>query len=207
MWASDERSTQSQGVALDHAMSPPVQCLLPCPSTTNGPASRLSFPHTTPLLSAGMGIHVLRNFASGGDWILQEALTNSALLSELLPPGVPLSTLRVVTASRHGLGGAKREQRPPRPRSRPGESVPSGSGGGPVTDGCGSAAEGGPAGRQSSASEFSVLTVVLRAGRVGALTDHDCVCFPVDAMTGVLAEGRSNQARGPRRCLGNTWGA
>jgi len=40
-----------------------------------------------------------RNFAFGGDWVIQRALSNSEQLSSMLPPGAPLSTLRVVTAS------------------------------------------------------------------------------------------------------------
>jgi hypothetical protein len=40
-----------------------------------------------------------RNFAAGGDWIIQPALSNSAALAALLPHDAPLSTLRVVTAS------------------------------------------------------------------------------------------------------------
>jgi hypothetical protein len=40
-----------------------------------------------------------RNFAQGGEWVIQRALSNSNELSRMLPPGAPLSTLRVVTAS------------------------------------------------------------------------------------------------------------
>jgi hypothetical protein len=47
-----------------------------------------------------MGIHVLRNFTLSGTWILQDALTNDAALSRLLPPHTPMSTLRVVKGSR-----------------------------------------------------------------------------------------------------------
>ncbi|KAF8069621.1 SAP9 [Scenedesmus sp. PABB004] len=50
-------------------------------------------------IEGGMGIHVYRNFAHGGDWIIQPALANADCLSAMLPPGAPLSTLRVVTAS------------------------------------------------------------------------------------------------------------
>jgi hypothetical protein len=46
-----------------------------------------------------MGIHAFNNFAQGGQWVIQPALSNSAELSRFLPPGAPLSTLRVVTAS------------------------------------------------------------------------------------------------------------
>ena len=120
---------------------------------------------------------MLRNFTCGGDWILQDTLSNSAFLSELLPPGVPLSTLRIVTASRRSLAISRRslmaEVGRPSRQSKAGGTVPR-----PLPD---------------SPAEFSVLTAVLRAGRVGALTDHDCVCFPVDPGTGELSEGRSNQ--------------
>eukprot|EP00878_Enallax_costatus_P004552 GHUV01004793.1.p1 GENE.GHUV01004793.1~~GHUV01004793.1.p1 ORF type:complete len:259 (+),score=81.43 GHUV01004793.1:1582-2358(+) len=46
-----------------------------------------------------MGINVYKNFACGGDWIIQKALRNSSALAQLLPHDAPLSTLRVVTSS------------------------------------------------------------------------------------------------------------
>ena len=51
----------------------------------------------------GMGIHFFRNALAGGDWIIQEVMANEALVANLLPPGAPLSTFRVMTASRLGL--------------------------------------------------------------------------------------------------------
>jgi hypothetical protein len=39
----------------------------------------------------------------------------------------------------------------------------------------------------------SVFTVVLRAGRAGASMDHNSICFPVDAISGKLGQGKSNQ--------------
>lgn len=36
----------------------------------------------------------------GGDWILQERMTNSSFIASLLPEDAPLSTLRVITGSR-----------------------------------------------------------------------------------------------------------
>ncbi|KAF6251978.1 hypothetical protein COO60DRAFT_1628722 [Scenedesmus sp. NREL 46B-D3] len=50
-------------------------------------------------IEGGMGINVFKNFAAGGEWIIQPALSNSASLAALLPCDAPLSTLRVVTAS------------------------------------------------------------------------------------------------------------
>ena len=41
--------------------------------------------------------------AHGGDWILQPALSNAPSIAKLLPPVAPLSTLRLVTASRASL--------------------------------------------------------------------------------------------------------
>lgn len=40
-----------------------------------------------------------RNFTAGGDWVVSEALENAPCLARMLPPGAPLSTFRVVTAS------------------------------------------------------------------------------------------------------------
>ena len=54
--------------------------------------------------------HFHRNFASGGDWILQRGLRNSEFLSRLLPAEAPLSTLRVVTASISWLQRQKAEE-------------------------------------------------------------------------------------------------
>jgi hypothetical protein len=50
----------------------------------------------------GMGIAFFKNAEHGGDWIIQERFENSEFLSNLLPSNPPLSTLRVITSSRHG---------------------------------------------------------------------------------------------------------
>jgi hypothetical protein len=51
----------------------------------------------------GMGIHFFRNATHGGQWIIQPKLSNAGKIAELLPGDAPLSTLRVITASRGGL--------------------------------------------------------------------------------------------------------
>jgi hypothetical protein len=51
----------------------------------------------------GLGIFFYKNALVGGDWIIQERLENSDFLKLLLPDNAPLSTLRVITASRGGL--------------------------------------------------------------------------------------------------------
>ena len=43
------------------------------------------------------------------------------------------------------------------------------------------------------APDVVVMTAVLRAGRSGALTDHNSVCYNVDLLTGRLQQGVSNQ--------------
>jgi hypothetical protein len=48
-------------------------------------------------IEGGMGIHMFKNATEGGDWILQERLTNCDELQELLPADAPLSTFRVIT--------------------------------------------------------------------------------------------------------------
>ena len=50
----------------------------------------------------GLGIHFFGNALSGGDWIIQERLHNDKFVSSLLPDNAPLSTFRVITASRNG---------------------------------------------------------------------------------------------------------
>lgn len=43
------------------------------------------------------------HITQGGQWIIQKALSNSELLEKWLPDQAPLSTLRVITASRNSL--------------------------------------------------------------------------------------------------------
>jgi hypothetical protein len=54
-------------------------------------------------MEGGLGIYFYKNALVGGDWIIQERLDNSDFLKLLLPNPAPLSTLRVITASRGGL--------------------------------------------------------------------------------------------------------
>jgi hypothetical protein len=54
----------------------------------------------------GMGIAFYENARHGGDWILQKVLYNAPFVKDLLPKKAPLSTIRIVTASRVGLPGA-----------------------------------------------------------------------------------------------------
>lgn len=56
----------------------------------------------------GMGIHFFRNALEGGDWILQEVMANEDFVASLLPENAPLSTFRVMTASRLGLSQNKK---------------------------------------------------------------------------------------------------
>ena len=51
----------------------------------------------------GMGIHFYKNATAGGDWIIQETISNSDWVSTLLPKNAPLSTFRVITQSRASI--------------------------------------------------------------------------------------------------------
>lgn len=51
----------------------------------------------------GMGIHFYKNAVAGGDWIIQETISNSDWVSTLLPPNAPLSTFRVITQSKASI--------------------------------------------------------------------------------------------------------
>lgn len=51
----------------------------------------------------GLGIHAFKNACVGGDWIIQQTLANSPFLASMLPDNAPLSTFRVISASRGGL--------------------------------------------------------------------------------------------------------
>mmetsp|Transcript_33151 Transcript_33151/g.54781 ORF Transcript_33151/g.54781 Transcript_33151/m.54781 type:complete len:242 (-) Transcript_33151:424-1149(-) len=48
----------------------------------------------------GLGLQTFSNAVTGGDWIVQHALTNAECIAKLLPPDAPLSTLRLVSSSR-----------------------------------------------------------------------------------------------------------
>lgn len=48
----------------------------------------------------GLGIYFYKNATDGGDWIIQGIIQNSDWVERLLPPNAPLSTFRVITASR-----------------------------------------------------------------------------------------------------------
>lgn len=51
----------------------------------------------------GLGIFFYQNAVHGGDWILQEKLENSKFIGSLLPENAPLSTFRIITASKCGI--------------------------------------------------------------------------------------------------------
>jgi hypothetical protein len=51
----------------------------------------------------GLGYMCFKNASAGGDWIIQERLSNSSELDSLLPSKAPLSTFRVITGSWGGL--------------------------------------------------------------------------------------------------------
>lgn len=50
-------------------------------------------------IEGGMGIHFYKNAAHGGDWIIQEKMTNCSWLNAILPSNAPLSTMRIITCS------------------------------------------------------------------------------------------------------------
>jgi len=51
----------------------------------------------------GLGIYFYKNATSGGDWIIQERISNGPWVREHLPINAPLSTFRVITQSRGAL--------------------------------------------------------------------------------------------------------
>merc|ERR1711871_751361 len=50
----------------------------------------------------GLGFYAFKNATVGGDWIIQESLSNAPWLAELLPKVAPLSTMGVITSSSGG---------------------------------------------------------------------------------------------------------
>lgn len=53
----------------------------------------------------GLGFESFKNASVGGDWIIQEKLDNGPFLNSMLPENAPLSTFRIISASRGGLRG------------------------------------------------------------------------------------------------------
>jgi hypothetical protein len=101
----------------------------------------------------GLGCALYSNANAGGDWIIQECLKNGPGVKEMLPDDAPLSTFRVVTASRGGL------------------STPA----------------------NSTTKMVDSLSCVFRAGRAGAMTDHQSILFDVDTITGKINGGTTNE--------------
>lgn len=50
-----------------------------------------------------MGIFFYKNACFGGDWIIQETLSNADWLKSLLPIQSPLSTMRIITSSTYAM--------------------------------------------------------------------------------------------------------
>lgn len=113
----------------------------------------------------GMGIHFFSNAVQGGQWIIQEKLSNDAFISSLLPTSGPLSTLRVITSSKGGLRAS---------------TLPK------------SCASRAPLPGSPLAEDISTLSCVFRAGRAHADTDHNCILFDVDCATGEIRKGTTN---------------
>uniref|UniRef100_A0A7S1NAH1 Alpha-L-glutamate ligase-related protein ATP-grasp domain-containing protein n=1 Tax=Eutreptiella gymnastica TaxID=73025 RepID=A0A7S1NAH1_9EUGL len=113
----------------------------------------------------GMGLFFFKNATEGGKWIIQERIENSKFVKSLLPPNAPLSTFRVMTASRGGLT-------PKDPRL-----------------GCEATAEGF---KQVPKGHVSAISCVFRAGRRNANTDHDSILYDVDKETGEIKQGTRN---------------
>ena len=58
----------------------------------------------------GLGFCAFNNASVGGDWIIQRKLKNGLFLSSMLPENAPLSTFRVISASRGGIkSGTKKK--------------------------------------------------------------------------------------------------
>lgn len=51
----------------------------------------------------GLGFESFTNASVGGDWIIQRKLDNNEFLNSMLPDNAPLSTFRIISASRGGL--------------------------------------------------------------------------------------------------------
>lgn len=115
----------------------------------------------------GMGIYFFKNAANGGDWIIQEKLNNSKFISNLLPKNAPLSTFRVITASRYSLSTNRKFSKLNTLNND--NSLLGGNG------------------------YIKSLSCVFRAGRQNAKTDHDSILFDVDINSGLIGKGTTNE--------------
>ena len=117
----------------------------------------------------GMGIYFYKSATEGGDWILQDRMENSPWVSSLLPPNAPLSTFRFITCSKvfalthNSYGAVDNDVETYQKRELP-----------------------------DRASSVKALSCVFRAGRKGALTDHDSILFDVDVQSGLIRRGTTN---------------
>ena len=110
----------------------------------------------------GLGFESFKNASVGGDWIIQEKLSNGPFLSKLLPDDAPLSTFRIISASRGGL-------------------VDIGNGNGK-----------GKKRNKVKMEDIEALSCVWRAGRSKAKTDHSAILFNVNPKTGLIKKGTTN---------------
>lgn len=115
----------------------------------------------------GLGIHFYNNSKHGGRWIIQEVLKNDAFVSTLLPKeDVPLSTVRVITASEYSIDN---------PTSTSNKIKIARQNNIPVSE-----------------NFIKVMSHVFRAGRQGAKTDHVSVLFDIDGESGSLKKATTN---------------
>ena len=153
-------------------------------------------------VEGGLGIHFYENAVHGGEWIIQERLTNSEWLNKLLPPNPPLSTMRVITASTMGMTEKGRSFLN---YSEVNKEISTDDiaitetwkdTGKVLSEETKEASLGlglGLFGESSSRiNPIRALSGVLRLGRAGAATDHSSVLFDVDLATGIIKEGNSN---------------
>jgi len=152
-------------------------------------------------VEGGLGIHFYNNAVHGGDWIIQEKLTNSDWLNKLLPPNPPLSTMRVITASTLGMTEKGRSFLSVSEVNKEistediaitetwkdsnkviVEEIKFDAGLGIFSD------RSDP----NQNKPIRALSGVLRLGRAGAATDHSSILFDVDLATGLIKEGNSN---------------
>ena len=157
-------------------------------------------------IEGGMGIFFYHNASHGGDWILQQRMSNAAWLNKLLPNNAPLSTMRVITSSSFTLPEQQQQSMTLRTAQTSATNLTEtfaaaiataasaslSSSDASTTANTGDTGDMGEEVEAEAKQYIRAESAVLRLGRANAVTDHSSVLFDVDVSTGIIKQGVTN---------------